>query len=366
MVWVTVVAHADAAPPAIQLAPAIDSPTGSLLGPGPGASTTVTADLDDDGLLDIVVTDIPTTTPVALLNLGGGHFGPPVPLPSAPGVLSIATGDFNEDGTADIVGHGELGLVLWTGVGDGTFTLAQQLWSLGNAQPALAVADLNGDGHDDVVTPSLTGLQVYLGNGSSLVAGPTVTAVGVLSDVAVANLNGDGHPDLVVVDATPLLQRVRAFLGTGTGAFKAGGSGAVGYGPEDAAVGDLDGDGIDDVVTSDSFSIIGAARFSLSVLRSDGHGGFAPRISHPVGLGPVSAAVGDLNGDGHPDVAMASVGDATITLYANSGTGALVPAGTVGVVGFPQTPAIADLDGDSTPDLAVPGAGSLSVLLNRG
>ncbi|MGH9274267.1 MAG: FG-GAP repeat domain-containing protein, partial [Acidimicrobiales bacterium] len=357
---------AGAAVPPILLAPAVSSPTGSPFGPGPGASTTVTVDLDGDGLLDVVVTDFATTTPIALLNQGGGHFGPPVPLPSSGGVLSIATGDFDEDGTADLVGHSEFGLVRWTGVGDGTFTLAQQLWAVGNAQPALAVGDLNSDGHADVVTPSLSGLQVYLGTGSGLVSGPATTAVGLLSDVAVANLNGDSHPDLVVVDATPFLQRVRAFLGTGGGRFTAAGSGAVGYGPEDAAVGDLDGDGIDDVVTSDSFSIVGATTFSLSVLRSNGNGGFAPRVSHPVGLGPVSAAIGDLNGDGHPDVAMSSVGDATVTLYANSGTGTLLPAGTVSVVGFPQTPAIADLDGDSAPDLAVPGAGSLSVLLNLG
>src|SRR5437879_2426503 len=81
---------------------AVNSPTGSSFGPGPGAETTVVADLDGDGRPDVVVTDFATTTPRALRNLGGGHFGTAQALPASSGVLSIATADFNGDGKADI------------------------------------------------------------------------------------------------------------------------------------------------------------------------------------------------------------------------------------------------------------------------
>src|SRR5262249_40400922 len=147
--------------------------------------TTVVTDLNGDGRPDAVVTDFQTTTTRALLNTGGGHFGTAVSLPAAYGVLSIATGDFNGDGKADIVGRSTYAVVLWTGNGDGTFTLAQTLQSPGNAQPAIAVADVDGDGRADVVTTTITGFQVFRGTGSGIAAGPSTAAYGVLSDVAV-------------------------------------------------------------------------------------------------------------------------------------------------------------------------------------
>ena len=65
---------------------------------------------------------------------------------------------------------------------------------------------------------------MFRGNGSGLVAGPSTTVYGVLSDVAIANLDGDGRPDVVIVDATPLVQKARNFLGLGDGTFTAGGT----------------------------------------------------------------------------------------------------------------------------------------------
>src|SRR5207237_2132214 len=96
---------------------AVNSPTGGSFGPGPGAETTVVADLDGDGRLDAVVTDFATTTPRALRNIGGGHFAAAQLLPASSGVLSIATADFNGDGRADIVGRSTYSIALWTGRG---------------------------------------------------------------------------------------------------------------------------------------------------------------------------------------------------------------------------------------------------------
>ena len=357
---------AGAAVPPIAFAPAVNSPTGGSFGPGPGAETTVVADLDGDGRLDVVVTDFATTTPRALRNLGGGHFAAAQLLPAAYGVLSIGTGDFNGDGRPDIVGRSPYAVVLWTGNGNGTFALAQQLQAASNAQPAIAVGDVDGDGRADVVTTTVTGFQVFRGNGSALVAGPSTTAYGLLSDVAIGNFDGDAHRDVVVVDATPLAQKARVFLGRGDGTFVAGGGGSTAYGPEAASVGDLNHDGFDDVVTSDSFSAISVPpQFSITVLLSDGHGGFASNATYPTASGPVSGAIGDLNGDGNPDVVVAGVIGTGLAVYANDGTGVLTQVAVPAVATAPQTPAIADIDGDGRPDIAVPGVGQLSVLLNR-
>lgn len=341
----------------------IMSPTNSPWGPGPGAQTIVTTDLDDDDVLDVVVTDFATTTPRALLGNGDGSFGAPQPLPASDGVLSIATGDFDNDGVADIAGHSEFSVVVWTGNGDGTFALHQTYNTLGNVQPAIAAGDVDGDGLDDVVVPVPQGVQTYLGTGTGITAGPTSNAFGLISDVAFGNFDGDTRPDIVVTDATPFAQRARVLLGTGDGGFVESGSSTVGFGPEAATVADLDGDGIDDVVTSDSFSFFNTIRFSVSVLLSDGNGGFRSRVTHPVGAGPVSGAAGDLDGDGDPDIAISNVGSGDVSLFVNDGSGALADAGAVAPVSLPQTPAIADVNHDGANDLVVAGLDALGVLL---
>jgi hypothetical protein len=207
---------------------------------------------------------------------------------------------------------------------------------------------------------------VFTGNGSVLVAGPSTAAYGVLSDIAVGHLDGDATTDVVVVDATPFAQKARVFLGRGDGTFTAGGGGSTSYGPEAASVGDLNHDGYDDVVTSDSFSAISIPPvFSVTVLLSDGHGGFASSAVYPTASGPVSGDIGDLNGDGNPDVVVAGVIGTGLAVYANDGTGALTRVTVPAVASAPQTPVIADVDGDGRPDISVPGVGQLSVLLNR-
>jgi len=350
----------------LRFSPTINSPTGESFGPGPGAETTAVADLNGDGRPDVVITDLATTKTRAMLNVGGGRFAQPRLLPESPGVLAVATGEFNGDGRADIVGRSGQAVVLWTGNGDGTFTLAQQLPSLSNVQQAIAVGDVDGDGLDDVVTTTALGFQVFRGTGSGLVAGPETHVIGVLSDVAIANLDGDGRSDVVVADATPLLQQVRAFLGNGDGTFRTAGTRATGYGPEGVSVGDLNHDGFDDAVTSDSFSGIGVPpQFSITVLLSDGHGGFASSAIYPTARGPVSGAIGDLNADGNPDVVIAGVAGEGLAAYTNDGTGRLTRVPVPQVANAHQTPAIADIDGDGRPDIAVPCVGQLSVLLNQ-
>ena len=351
-----------AAETTIEFAPAVQYPTGSVVGPGPGAVTTVAGDVNGDDAPDVVVTDPLGPGPLVLLNDGHAAFGAASVVAAESGVQALAAGDLDGDSDLDLLGRTGDEVVVMLGAGDGTFTTATRLAAPGNAQPAITVLDANGDLRLDIAVPAPSGVATFLGNGDgTFVSGPTTPLLGLLSDLTAADLDGDGRADLAVVDATPLTQRVVALLGNGDGSFVVSGGGAVGWGPEAVLAGDLDGDDFDDAVSVDSFS---GPAFSISVLRSDGAGGFGPAAHYPTSWGPVSGAIGDLDGDSDLDAVVSGVGAAAVTIYAGDGDGGLAVVSETAVTPFPQTPAIADFDGDSRPDIAVPGPGQLSILRN--
>jgi hypothetical protein len=156
----------------------------------------------------------------------------------------------------------------------------------------------------------------------------------------------------------------------------------TGINPVSVAVGDLNGDGQPDLVTAN----IGGDPFAtptpagtVSVLLGTGNGTFSAATPYPTGsLLALSVAIGDLNGDGKLDLAVAnygdpvlSTGDGTISVFLGNGNGTfeaatLYSAGT-GLSGA-QSVAIGDLNGDGKLDLAVANAGSntVSVFLGNG
>lgn len=340
--------------------------TGSSRGPGPGATTTIAIDVDADGDVDVVATDWFGEGPLVLRNAGDGSFGAPSPIVGASDVGALATGDLDGDGRPDLVGRDGSGVVALLAEGDGTFEADAHVTVSGNAQQSVAVVDTDRDGNLDIVTPERSGVRVLFGRGTGAFdVGPVTALTGLLSDAKSADLDGDGCVDLLVADANPAIPRVVALRGRCDGTFAESGSGTVGYGPEAVMAGDLDGDGLDDAVSVDSFSVFNAPpSFSITVLLSDGTGGFRAPVTYPTGDGPVSGALGDLDGDGALDVAVSAVGSSVVTVYAGDGKGGLTEHGRLPVVRQPQTPVVADLDSDSDADIAVPGVGQLSVLRN--
>ena len=351
----------------ISFAPAVTYPTPSLAGPGPGAVTTVAGDVDGDGDTDVVATDWFGPGPIVLRNQGLGVFGSSTTAAAVSGIGALASGDFDRDGRLDLAGRTGTQIVVLLGNGDASFRVGTRMNVLSNAQQAITVLDVNGDGVTDIATTAATGIQVLLGRGDgTFVLGPLTPLLALMADLKPARFDTDGNADLAVVDATPLNARIVALSGNGNGTFAITGSGAVGHGPEAVMTADLNGDGLDDAVSVDSFSILGSlSTFSITVLLANGQGGFATGARYPTGKGPVSGATADLDGDGDIDVAVSAVGDATVTVYANDGAGRLARAGQLSVASFPQTPVAADLDADGRPDLAVPSPGKLAVLRNQ-
>jgi uncharacterized protein (TIGR03437 family) len=186
--------------------------------------------------------------------------------------------------------------------------------------------------------------------------------------VAVGDFNGDGHPDLAVANLES--NNVTVLLGSAMGVFAAapGSPFPVGSSPDSVAVGDFNGDGNLDLAVANK------GDGTVTVLLGNGRGGFtaagSPLI---VGSKPYSVVAADFNADGNLDLAIANFGDSTITVLLGNGGGGFVPAASspfpVGPVGaFPASLAAADFNGDNKPDLAIANFGddTVSVLLGDG
>jgi len=136
----------------------------------------------------------------------------------------------------------------------------------------------------------------------------------------------------------------------------------VGAFPTSVAIGDLNGDGKPDLAVANT------ASDTMSVLLNRGRGRFERSRFDKTGAGPYRVAIGDLNGDGKPDVAVADYGAGTVSILMGRGDGNFEPKVDYGVGGGPWQVAIGDLNGDGKPDLAVANSDddTASVLLNRG
>jgi hypothetical protein len=181
---------------------------------------------------------------------------------------------------------------------------------------------------------------------------------------AVADLNGDGRPDIVA--ATPGWDKVSVLLNRGDGSFKPKRSYATGADPWLLQIADLNGDGKPDRVTGNH---VWKRPGTVSVLLNRGDGSFAAKRDYATRKAVYSQlAIGDLNGDGKPDLVAANNAAATLSVLLNRGDGSFEAKHDYATGREPNSPAIADLNSDGKPDLAVANGASntISVLLNRG
>ena len=211
--------------------------------------------------------------------------GSPFAEPSNP--RAVATGDFNGDGIQDLAfaNQSTNNVVVMLGNGTGGFAQAPNSpFSAGTAPFALVVGDFNGDGHLDIATANQgsNNVTVLLGNGAggfTAAAGSPFSA-GVSPDtLAVGDFNGDGIQDLAVPGFTT--NNVAVLLGNGSGGFTTDPNGPfpVGTHPFAVAVGDFNGDGFDDIAAT---NYNGA---NVTVLLGNGSGGFTAAVGSPFAVG---------------------------------------------------------------------------------
>jgi hypothetical protein len=171
------------------------------------------------------------------------------------------------------------------------------------------------------------------------------------NDVAIGDLNGDGIPDLVGGRS----ELATVALGNGDGAFLAPVSYDVGGHVNAVAVGDLNRDGRMDVVA------LTDPQDRLVVLSGNGDGTLSRASSYPVGTIPEKVVLRDLNGDGNLDAAVANGGNSYVTIYLGQGDGTFGARHDYATVGLPADLAIGDFDSDGRLDIATGNLGSHSV-----
>ncbi len=230
--------------------------------------------------------------------------------------------------------------------------------SVGQGPRWISVVDVNHDGNPDILVSNAdTGtISVLLGDGNGqFIASPgsPFAAGHEPNDIAVADMNGDGHPDLVIPNHQA--PTITILLGDGKGSFhQAPGSPVDVHShphPHGVAVADFDGDGTLDVAT-DSWG-----ENKIELLLGDGKGGLrTPGRYFPTGHRPYERLrSADFNHDGHPDIVTTNLDDDTVSILLGDGKGGFSPApGSPFPAGAkPWQVFIGDLNGDGNADLAV-------------
>lgn len=346
--------------------------TGSTFTVGPyldnfvyGCDHVVSGDFDEDGHPDFVTTGRALTL---FRNDGSGHGWALLHAPVGENPVGIASGDFDGDGHLDVAAAVYLGdaVSVYYGDGAGNFPVRQD-WGVGLAPNDLAVGDVNGDSQLDVVAPSSqlsqTDFQVLLNGGArTFLARRDFDVVGNANGFAVADFDRDGNRDVIVAVYQSNNDNLKLILGNGDGSMRdpvlveAFGNNI----PTNVIAADFNADGWMDAAAS-----IFSPGNSMRVWLNDGHGQLLPSVVYPAGGNPGSLAAGDIDGDGILDVVVVNSAqtDNTISIFIGLGDGSFLPGYQLPTLLRPSDVAIADFDRDGDLDVLVTHGGTPAVLL---
>jgi hypothetical protein len=360
---------------------------------GGSQENTAAGDLDGDGRLDLVVPNSESLTISIYRNTGtagvidGNSLQSSAELETAGTPMAVAIGDVDGDGKLDIVVANR----------EGTISVFRNISAIGNlgvssfaprvdfAVPSedlrgLAVGDVDGDGKLDVALCSGEGFILVLRNTGTLGSVNYAGAVsfpgeaGELVSLVLGDIDCDGKLDLLVANnATADIFLLRNISVAGSASFESPVIFAVGTNPYGVGLADLDGDGRPELLAINSGS------GTLSVFRNSSSPGSLVRANFPqrsfnfmAAPGAMTIAVGDVNGDGKPDVAFANGGVGAASVLLNTSTSLVVNATTLApkvnfaTDGPSRSVLLADMDGDGKVDLVVSQSGtSLFSLLHN-
>jgi hypothetical protein len=294
----------------LSFSPAVSYPAGYVL------RDIATADFNNDGRLDLVMANAGygANSVSVLLGNGNGTFQPGRVSNTGVYPIDVAVGDFNEDGKLDVATAndevpGNEGVSVLLGLGDGTFAWTGDSPISFEWSSSIVSGDLNADGHVDLVATEVfadgdTCVSVMIGHGDATFTSFTYGSYSYdlysksLSPPALADVNGDGRMDVAVPGFI--------FLGNGSGGLQE----PIAFNTDLwTAMADFKADGILDRA--------GYGGAGLSVSLGKGDGTFAPAVWTAAGNDPTSVTVGDFNGDGRPDAALANF--TTVSVLLNDG-----------------------------------------------
>jgi hypothetical protein len=321
---------------------------------GTGPISMAVGDLNNDGKADIVVgNEVGTSNNVnILLGNGDGTFKAATVFTSGNNPVSVALADLNKDGKLDLVtvDLNSVNVNLALGNGDGTFKTATAINTNSSGCWSVFVGDFNNDAKLDLAVGCSGGISVLLGNGDGTFQTPKVMAIGGGASgvgMTAADVNKDGKLDLLVPTGNQTFV-VEVYLGNGDGTFQAVKNTPALPWPVAVSTGDFNADGKLDLVVGNQVS-----GNNVSILFGNGDGTFQTPTSYAAGGdGATTIVVGDFNKDGKPDVATANLFNNNVSILLGGSGGTLKTAITYGVATAPQAIVSADFNGDTNADLA--------------
>jgi hypothetical protein len=328
----------------------------------------VSADFTGHGFADVVAlsTVQPPVTSYAsnikaYLSTGAGVFAAPVATADGFDPLFIASADINGDGLMDVVtasyDDGALDVFFNNKNTPGTFNPALVLNSPGASQ--VAIADMNGDGLPDLVSADFN-VSLFVQSSPGTFAAPISLYPGGANWVALGDLNGDGAKDVALTDNVGVKLLMHTGAATSTtfappvSVFTQTPNANV-LGGNIIAIGDVNGDGLNDLVITDPGPTGGMSTAVYVLIQNPAsHGTFLTPVGYAIATRdrPQSILLRDLQGTGKLDIVIGGQNFVTVLLHDPANPGKFLPANIYSAPGADEI-AIADINGDGKLDIVV-------------
>ncbi|WP_299568102.1 FG-GAP-like repeat-containing protein [uncultured Pedobacter sp.] len=361
-------------------------------------SSVAIGDIDGDGKPDLVVANYSTNVVSVFRNtsssgsLNASSFTAKQDFTTGLQPQSVAIGDVDGDGKLDLVvanpGSNTVSVFHNTsslGSIDASSFAAKQDFITSTNPISVAIGDVDGDGRPDLVVANVNANSVSVFRNTSSSGSINAASFAAKQDfiagtqpqlVAIGDVDGDGKPDLIVTNTgsnTVSVFRNTSSLGSiDASSFTAKQDFTTGTSPTSVAIGDLDGDGKPDLVVTNLSSNRVSVFHNTSSLGSIDASSFAARQDFTTGIAPSSVAIGDIDGDGKPDLVVAAKNISNlVTVFRNTSVQGIINAASFSTKqdftagSYPTSVAVGDVDGDGKPDLVVANENSVSVLRNN-